>query len=162
MELIPILSLIILVATISTFILAVGAYILYKIRERKGTQQAPQPSSIPAELIAPTPVIAEQHTTGTGMRRTYDRTVPTRERRGEYDSGQRERRQGPEMKPTYVSSPPPTNATYSTSAYRHTAPGESGTTAERKKFLRYTSEGYVEPASEKKKKKDKEDQLKWR
>ena len=36
MELIPILSLIILVATISTFILAVGAYILYKIRERKG------------------------------------------------------------------------------------------------------------------------------
>ncbi len=35
MELIPILSTIILVATISTFILAVGAYILYKIRERK-------------------------------------------------------------------------------------------------------------------------------
>lgn len=33
MELIPILSTIILVATISTFILAVGAYILYKIRE---------------------------------------------------------------------------------------------------------------------------------
>lgn len=40
MELIPILSTIILVATISTFILAVGAYILYKIRERK-TQQIP-------------------------------------------------------------------------------------------------------------------------
>ncbi len=35
MELIPILSTIILVATISTFILAVGAYILYKIREGK-------------------------------------------------------------------------------------------------------------------------------
>ncbi len=35
MELIPILSTIILVATISTFILAVGAYILYNIRERK-------------------------------------------------------------------------------------------------------------------------------
>ncbi len=42
MELIPILSTIILVATISTFILAVGAYILYKIRERK-TQQIPGP-----------------------------------------------------------------------------------------------------------------------
>ena len=35
MELIPILSTIILVATISTFILAVGAYILYKVQEKK-------------------------------------------------------------------------------------------------------------------------------
>lgn len=35
MELIPILSTIILVATISTFVLAVGAYILYKVQEGK-------------------------------------------------------------------------------------------------------------------------------
>lgn len=35
MELIPILSTIILVATIATFILAVAAYILYKVRERR-------------------------------------------------------------------------------------------------------------------------------
>lgn len=35
MELITILSTIILVATISTFILSIGAYILYKIRSRK-------------------------------------------------------------------------------------------------------------------------------
>ena len=34
MELIPILSTIILVATISTFLLAIGAYILYKVREK--------------------------------------------------------------------------------------------------------------------------------
>ncbi len=38
MELIPILSTIILVATISTFILAVGAYILYKVQEKKADQ----------------------------------------------------------------------------------------------------------------------------
>jgi hypothetical protein len=35
MELVPILSTIILVGTIATFILAVAAYILYKIRERR-------------------------------------------------------------------------------------------------------------------------------
>lgn len=41
MELVPILSTIILVGTIATFILAVAAYILYKIREGKArtTQQ---------------------------------------------------------------------------------------------------------------------------
>ena len=54
MELIPILSTIILVATISTFILAVGAYILYKIREGK-YREAPAPSSEmrQAELLEP-------------------------------------------------------------------------------------------------------------
>ena len=54
MELIPILSTIILVATISTFILAVGAYILYKIRESK-YQQAPAPAQEmqQAELVEP-------------------------------------------------------------------------------------------------------------
>lgn len=38
MELVPILSTIILVATIATFILAIAAYILYKARERKARQ----------------------------------------------------------------------------------------------------------------------------
>ena len=54
MELIPILSTIILVATICTFILAIGAYILYKVRERRG-EQLPQtpPSSVRAELVTP-------------------------------------------------------------------------------------------------------------
>ena len=54
MELIPILSTIILVATISTFILAVGAYILYKIRESKYQQApAPAPEMQHAELVEP-------------------------------------------------------------------------------------------------------------
>jgi Na+-transporting NADH:ubiquinone oxidoreductase subunit NqrC len=42
MELIPILSTIILVATISTFILAVGAYILYKVQEKRADEYARQ------------------------------------------------------------------------------------------------------------------------
>lgn len=54
MELIPILSTIILVATISTFILAVGAYILYKIREGKaGVSPEPKPEYLEAEYLVP-------------------------------------------------------------------------------------------------------------
>ncbi|MBT8377614.1 MAG: hypothetical protein KJN64_00130 [Ignavibacteria bacterium] len=54
MELIPILSTIILVATISTFILAVGAYILFKIREGKVQPQPPtKPANLNAEYIVP-------------------------------------------------------------------------------------------------------------
>jgi hypothetical protein len=54
MELIPVLSTIILIATISTFLLAIGAYILYKIREGKGLQAiAPIPATVNAELFTP-------------------------------------------------------------------------------------------------------------
>jgi hypothetical protein len=54
MELIPILSTIILIATISTFILAVGAYLLYKIREGKVEKHTvKQPEKLKAEYIVP-------------------------------------------------------------------------------------------------------------
>ena len=54
MELIPILSTIILVATISTFILAVGAYILYKIREGKvKISPGRKPEYLEAEYFVP-------------------------------------------------------------------------------------------------------------
>jgi hypothetical protein len=54
MELIPILSTIILVATISTFILAVGAYILYKIREgRVKISQHKKPEYLEADYFVP-------------------------------------------------------------------------------------------------------------
>ncbi len=60
MELIPILATIILMATISTFFLAIGAYVLYKIRERKGAvQQVQEPTTIQAELITPESVAAQ-------------------------------------------------------------------------------------------------------
>ena len=59
MELVPILSTIILVGTVATFILAVAAYILYKIRERRGRDETPsyrvaQPE--PHVLVTPQPV----------------------------------------------------------------------------------------------------------
>lgn len=68
MELIPILSTIILVATISTFLLSIGAYILYKIRERKfipGRKTSIAP--VQAELVVPADVIPSQ-TTVHGLR----------------------------------------------------------------------------------------------
>jgi hypothetical protein len=65
MELIPILSTIILVATISTFLLAIGAYILYKTRERRGQiAVTPHQAEIVAEIVTPAglpaPRIVEQ------------------------------------------------------------------------------------------------------
>jgi hypothetical protein len=61
MELIPILSTIILVATISTFLLAIGAYILYKIRESKDQRiGAQKPMAVKAEIISPAELPASQ------------------------------------------------------------------------------------------------------
>jgi hypothetical protein len=54
MELIPVLSTIILAATASTFLLAVGAYILYKIRERRIKKNIiTPPLKYDAELLSP-------------------------------------------------------------------------------------------------------------
>jgi len=163
MELIPILSLIILVATISTFILAVGAYILYKIRERKGAlAQAPQPAAVPAELVAPAPLAAEQRVTQPGVRRTYTGEYsPTRDVGTEYQP-QYERfhegpQQGPEMRPTYVTSNGYSESRYERATHEPTTDAEKS--AIKRKFMRYTQDGYIEPSSEEK---TKEDNLKWR
>ena len=54
MELIPILATIILVATITTFFLSIGAYVLYKVREKRGVAPAvAPPATIQAELVTP-------------------------------------------------------------------------------------------------------------
>ena len=151
MELIPILSLIILVATISTFILAVGAYILYKIRERKGKRNiAKQPDTIEAELVTPTKVVAETRST----RRTITgepiyTTATDREK----------------MRPTFVAPRETRTRTTRTNVTRYTAPvtretyePEQYTSAQ--KFKRYTS---TDVGSSKATKETKsEESLKWR
>lgn len=58
MELVPILSTIILVGTVATFILAVAAYILYKIRERRDFENGSLHMSTEADphvLVSPQP-----------------------------------------------------------------------------------------------------------
>jgi hypothetical protein len=148
MELIPILSLIILVATLSTFIFAVGAYILYKIRERKGRETAAPPATIPAELVSPVPMMAEQEEAKPMSGRTYTRETaqqpvyaPTRAT-------------GPQLRPTYVSQQAPSP--------RYTPPtleGERYST--QKKFTRYTTESTTD-AKREEKKKEEEESLRWR
>ncbi|MEO0743466.1 MAG: hypothetical protein AAF089_17940 [Bacteroidota bacterium] len=56
MELLPILSTIILVGTLATLILAVAAYVLYKVRERQGRgAPAPPPDVPPQPLLLTAP-----------------------------------------------------------------------------------------------------------
>ncbi|MEW6702224.1 MAG: hypothetical protein AB1298_05850 [Bacteroidota bacterium] len=171
MELIPILSLIILVATISTFILAIGAYILYKIRERKGVAaQAAQPAALPAELIAPAPLIAEQRIV-TPARRTFETQAQQQEYGYEYQrqppyTSPEDQSRGPELRPTFVGGPVPTpgEARYQRptgeSARSYGSPeSERTSTSAKRKYMRYTNEGYVEPSQQEKKQ---EDNLRWR
>jgi hypothetical protein len=148
MELIPILSFIILVATISTFILAVGAYVLYKIRERKGAMQAaPHPKTVEAEIYAPGQVLAKPQEVRVEQQPAYQQQyyqkVP-------YDA------QG---RPGYI---PVQQENYEQGEFRK-VPGQRAyqqnvqapfqqfqnentsddTTSTDKKFMKYTSEGYI-------------------
>ena len=67
MELIPVLSTIILIATISTFLLAIGAYVLYKVRETKGQKSVvASPSVINAELLTPAEASGQIYRQGQG------------------------------------------------------------------------------------------------
>lgn len=121
MELIPILSTIILVATICTFILAIGAYILYKIRERRGEQaQYSPPSTVQAELVAP-----EE-----GAHPVEPYYIKTSEGRGTH----REPRSSGSEKAGYYPSGEEDTAGYNRRKKQKTTG---------KKFLKYTSEGYV-------------------
>jgi hypothetical protein len=167
MELIPILSLIILVATISTFVLSVGAYILYKVRERKGiTAKAPQPSAIPAELVSPAPLIQEQRVSS-HERRTFE--IPQQEYGYDYQRQSayvpsEEQSRGPELRPTFVGNAP---SNYNETRYQkptgeQTRQYESDrkSSGGKGKFMRYTNEGYVEPSKQQERKQ--EDNLRWR
>jgi hypothetical protein len=54
MELIPVFAFIVLVASIATFIFSLAAYILYKIREKKGRYAfQPHAKAFKAEVISP-------------------------------------------------------------------------------------------------------------
>lgn len=146
MELIPILSTIILVATICTFILAIGAYILYKVRERKGTQAAPTaPQTVQGELIAPVE---------TRLRRTYTVEKQVESRQPSFQAGVDWRGSQPKT------APQPRPFTSEQKGFRE--PGSfhkqtQGKPYTESKFLKYTSEGYIPPEEERDK-----GELRWR
>lgn len=167
MELIPILSLIVLVATMSTFILAVGAYVMYKIRERKGrVSQAPQPAAIEAELITPASAFASQRETDQLTRMTHVTeqmqtrvTEPGYQRQQARMTAPARRTITPPMRPTFIGNTPETRYTEERFVPRQTTEKTS------QKFMRYTSDGYVEPKKDEQKEKKqekKEDRLRWR
>ena len=147
MELIPILSTIILVATISTFILAIGAYILYKIREAKGQQaSAPVPSTIRAELLTPAEMQMEMQQPEQKIipQPIYiePQPVPVYQQRPVY--AQQPMQQRVQMGPQYTTQP----RQYADAGYGDVKNYQPSKTDS--KFLKYTSEGYVSPSKEEK------------
>jgi len=164
MELIPILSLIILVATISTFVLSIGAYVLYKLREKKGkAAEQPKPETIPAELVTPQVAPETMRVTSPGLRSTYAQSLYST--RGETSpmfatNGGQTR---PEMRPTVLglsmdeeaavgATPPPSGRT-TVNAERFETRG---------RFSRYTSTGYSNMEEPIRKNKEDEEPLRWR
>ncbi len=139
MELIPILSMIILVATISTFILAVGSYILYKVRERKAqVSSAPRPAVYQAEVISPVALPGDIQTA---------QFQPYTEVRPAY----MQETYSPGTEPQYGQEPAP--AVYNPQPRQFTGTGgqkQRAKTTDENKYMKYTSEGYIPPASDKK------------
>lgn len=133
MELIPILSTIILVATISTFILSIGAYILYKIREKKvvsSTRTAPR--TLQAELVVPADVIPSRLTAQETKPSQYQSPYTVQKPASSFTGIKR---------PVILQEPRKISVEENKKVYEPRQAYTRKTTET--KFLKYTSEGYV-------------------
>ena len=158
MELIPILSLIILVATLSTFILAVGAYVLYKIRESKQRGTEAKPATVQAELISPVPMMAEQSMSRATSMERYQQSSEGYEE----PAYSPKKETAPQMRPTFVGQQErQTFAEASRYQTQRTTDQASRQTAARK-FTRYTTAEQFEKPRKEEKKKEEKDSLRWR
>ncbi|MBI2418014.1 MAG: hypothetical protein HYV28_08960 [Ignavibacteriales bacterium] len=160
MELIPILATIILMATISTFFLAIGAYVLYKIREKRGVKSVKAaPATIQAELITPE-VLAEQ------AKQTIEQVAKSPIRAFERPNPPAYRpAPEPIFMPKRVTQPIAAPAQQQQQRFvasqqemPKAGPSQVQGQAADQKFLKVTSEGYVTPKEEKKQ----GGQVKWR
>ena len=136
MELVPILSTIILVATICTFILAIGAYILYKVREGRQQQTyTAKPDSVKAELV--TPAGAQL----TRQERTQDQRQVKKS-----EPGISRELEIQEKKPSQSRyTPEPRGYKYSEEQVSKEKTKVEQRLSDENKFLKYTSDGYVSP-----------------
>lgn len=137
MELIPILSTIILVATISTFVLSIGAYILYKIRERKSEKtKRTIPAPLQAELVVPSDVIPTK-TSANEIKASQYQSPFTVQSPAAHVKKEKQKAEPVEPKRFSVEDiknvPPP--------------PKQFARRSRDTKFFKYTSEGYI-PTSE--------------
>ena len=158
MELIPILATIILMATISTFFLAVGAYVMYKIREKRGVvQQVQEPTTIQAELITPETAAAQvneqvNQRAPARVAAPFERpAAPSYRPPAEpifvaKQSTQPVAAQAPQAAPKPVQAPQPGPTPKPQQAAKA---GPSPASAPQK-FMKYTTEGYVSTKEEKK------------
>jgi len=160
MELIPILSTIILVATICTFILAIGAYILYKVREAKGQQVSyPQQKEVYGELIIPS--AAPQQKGKNSTVRTPGRTTFV-ERQPIFVQQRQPISSLYNPQPQQYKVKTPVRGTEYASRQRYTGQGYTNISEQGRKyadtrFLKYTNEGYVATQDDKS-----SGELKWR
>lgn len=136
MELIPILSTIILVATICTFILAIGAYILYKIREGKPQYSyQTKPQSIKAEVVVPSEInLTKEQTISEQGKSVITESGITRE---EYT------RQHKPAQSKYTPEPRGYKAVEIKPQKQKLRAKYSEQVSDENKFLKYTSDGYI-------------------
>jgi hypothetical protein len=153
MELIPILSTIILVATMSTFILAIGAYVLYKVREKRGqgVVAVPKPASINAEVIVPNVTVQRQpdqirNTMQPGYEQQQYAPMPYQQVRQGHQQPHRFTGEDPQ----YIPAPGAGDPGYNQQEYDERQQDPS-------KFMKYTSDGYVPTKDDKSK-----GALRWR
>jgi hypothetical protein len=161
MELIPILSTIILIATISTFLLAIGAYVLYKTRERRGqVSVAPRQADLRAEIVSPAGPSAQQQAEQPRQvqQPIYSERQPVILQQ-QAPAQQQRLAQRPQAFTTYGQQPGNPNVQqpgqYNKTGYvqqRGFQAPQQGDEKTKKdsKFLKYTAEGYVVPAKENK------------
>jgi hypothetical protein len=140
----------------STFLLAIGAYILYKVREKRsrGAVPIPQPSTVKAEVVVPNVVVQRQPEVARGASQAgYEQqygAMPYQQARQAQYAQQPPRYTG--ETPQYVPGPADAEMGY--------GPQEADERQQQhtdSKFLKYTSEGYV-PAKEDKS----QGALRWR
>ena len=150
MELIPILSTIILVATICTFILAIGAYILYKVREGK-PQYAYQtkPASVQGELVVPSEAIFTKDSTS--IERGQIKKVEPGITREEYTK----QRQPSQSK--YTPEPRGYKIEEEKVEKQKVRVKPQERFSDENKLLKYTSEGYIPPQEDRN-----SGEVKWR
>ena len=129
--------------------------------------EAPQPAAIPGEMITPTQILVEQPSTEQGQRTTFaderyhtGESAPPFQNQPMYATDQQSQ-MGPEMKPSYsptVSKTAERRYTQQPSSGEEES-GYSEQQRSKRKFMRYTSEGYLPPEKDH----SKEDNgLQWR
>ncbi|MBZ0199441.1 MAG: hypothetical protein K8H86_06210 [Ignavibacteriaceae bacterium] len=160
MELIPILSTIILVATISTFILAIGAYILYKVRESTGQQATvAQAETIRGELVTPVEIQQRHPEQRVIPQPIYvEQQQPFVERQPIFVNQQgRPAPQNTQSRFAQVRPRQYAEGNYVEKSNSGRIPANQGTQPSDTKFYKYTDEGYVSAKEDKS-----SGALKWR